>query len=272
VQADLALWHRYLFATEMCTNRDVLHLTTSDGPGASLLLSIARSIVSLHAGGEHLPLSNHEIDVVVSLEAVCAFRVEPSFLSELKRVLRPGGRLIMCCPTPDVRLEASFAHTAALKQHSLVGSSLIADFASTNYQARDRRACDTVLREDNGPEPAPACIVYIASDSPIHEVLSSRLITRSALDDDRSLLHRMLPTLLRCRDQLRQREDEHHSLALAYRKLWDAYASALAENESAQTRLSEVLHSTSWRVTRPLRFLTALRSNASSDPSPPAEK
>jgi SAM-dependent methyltransferase len=66
---------------------------------SSVMLSFARERVPnatfVEADAQHLPFGDREFDVVVSNLGVCHVPDQPCALSEVRRVLRPGGRFAM---------------------------------------------------------------------------------------------------------------------------------------------------------------------------------
>lgn len=61
----------------------------------------------LHAPEEALPFDNDEFDCVVSIDVLEHLDTEQPFLIELRRVLRPDGRLIVTVPNGDPKLLAN---------------------------------------------------------------------------------------------------------------------------------------------------------------------
>jgi ubiquinone/menaquinone biosynthesis C-methylase UbiE len=55
-----------------------------------------RALRFIRAAAERLPFPDASFDSVVSLEAAQHFRSLPRFFREARRVLRPGGRLVVC--------------------------------------------------------------------------------------------------------------------------------------------------------------------------------
>jgi GT2 family glycosyltransferase/glycosyltransferase involved in cell wall biosynthesis/SAM-dependent methyltransferase len=112
--------HRYLFARELVGNRDVLDIASGEGYGAALLAEVARSVVGVdiaeevitHAreryrGGnlrfkvgacDAIPLAEASVDVVVSFETIEHHDRHEGMMAEIKRVLRPGGLLVISSP------------------------------------------------------------------------------------------------------------------------------------------------------------------------------
>jgi glycosyltransferase involved in cell wall biosynthesis/SAM-dependent methyltransferase len=116
--------HRYLFATQFCEDRDVLDIASGEGYGSHLLSQVARTVVGVdidsevvaHAqhvyGGtqmrfavgscQSIPLDKASVDVVVSFETLEHISEHETFLDEVKRVLRPGGLLVLSTPDREV--------------------------------------------------------------------------------------------------------------------------------------------------------------------------
>ena len=116
--------HRYLFALQLCTGRDVLDLASGEGYGSALLAQVARSVVGVDIDAQsvrfanenyarhnlsfasgsatQIPLTNAAVDVVISFETIEHFAEHDAFLREIKRVLKPDGVLLMSSPDRDV--------------------------------------------------------------------------------------------------------------------------------------------------------------------------
>jgi GT2 family glycosyltransferase/SAM-dependent methyltransferase/glycosyltransferase involved in cell wall biosynthesis len=116
-QIEFEHFHRYRFARDFCHNLDVLDVASGDGYGSAILAGVALSVVGVdvddgaiaHAreaydlknlrfllgNATDLPLENASVDVVVSFETIEHIREHARFVAEIRRVLRPGGRLIV---------------------------------------------------------------------------------------------------------------------------------------------------------------------------------
>ncbi|MDG2422821.1 MAG: class I SAM-dependent methyltransferase [Phycisphaerales bacterium] len=122
-QIEVEHVHRYLLARQFAADRDVLDIACGEGYGTELLASVARSVVGVdidqktierarlvHKGpgirfetGSCLaiPLEDDSIDVLVSFETIEHIADHGAFMTEIRRVLRPGGLLLISTPDPD---------------------------------------------------------------------------------------------------------------------------------------------------------------------------
>jgi len=114
-------WHRYHFAAPMVAGRKVLDIACGAGYGSALLAKTATRVVGAdisqaaidHASTRYASISNVEFrqadcaalpfadgsfDVVVSFETIEHLEPQEAFLDEVRRVLRPGGLVILSCP------------------------------------------------------------------------------------------------------------------------------------------------------------------------------
>ena len=112
--------HRYFLARELAKGKDVLDIACGEGYGANLLAEIAASVVGVdifaeavrHAQGKYrrknldfkvgacskIPLGDSSVDLVVSFETIEHHDEHELMMFEIKRVLRPGGILILSSP------------------------------------------------------------------------------------------------------------------------------------------------------------------------------
>jgi len=112
--------HRYALALEIVKGKAVLDIACGEGYGSALLAEIAESVVGVdidQATVEHaqrkyrrenlnfirgsclaIPIPDASVDVVVSFETLEHFAEHAIFIREAKRVLRPGGLLLISTP------------------------------------------------------------------------------------------------------------------------------------------------------------------------------
>ena len=108
--------HRYQFAGRWVRGNDVLEVACGSGQGLGYLGARARRLVAgdidqgnlrlarAHYGlrvplvrldAMYLPFAGHSFDVIVALEAIYYVSDSARFVTECRRVLRPGGTLVL---------------------------------------------------------------------------------------------------------------------------------------------------------------------------------
>jgi SAM-dependent methyltransferase len=115
--------HRYAVAADMAHGKVVLDLACGEGYGANLLARVASEVIGIDADAgavEHarlayradnlrfdvgacaaVPIPTASVDLVVSFETIEHHTQHQEMMAEIRRVLRPGGLLIIS--TPDRR-------------------------------------------------------------------------------------------------------------------------------------------------------------------------
>jgi ubiquinone/menaquinone biosynthesis C-methylase UbiE len=117
------LHDRYLWAAGYCRDADVLEVACGSGPGLGHLAAVARSLVAgdlsddildlarRHYGdrvdvrrldAENLPFAEASFDVVIVCEALYLLPRPDRFLIGARRILRPGGRLLIVSANKDL--------------------------------------------------------------------------------------------------------------------------------------------------------------------------
>jgi SAM-dependent methyltransferase len=115
--------HRYYWTIGYCRNKDVVEIGCGCGQGLGVLSSVAKSleagdysgrILSLaqtHYRGrvrlrvfekESLPFEDASKDVIILFEALYYIQDAAQFASECRRILRPGGRLLIATANKDL--------------------------------------------------------------------------------------------------------------------------------------------------------------------------
>lgn len=114
--------HRYALAIELCKGKTVLDIASGEGYGSNLLAGVAKQVVGVdisaetiaaatqkYASGknnlqfkegraEKIPLEDARFDVVVSFETIEHHDKHQEMMEEIRRVLKPGGLLIISSP------------------------------------------------------------------------------------------------------------------------------------------------------------------------------
>jgi hypothetical protein len=269
-------YHRYLFALELCADRDVLDVASGEGYGSALLATRARTVIGVevdaavvaHAASSYaapgltfrvgdcaaLPVETASVDVVVSFETLEHITEQARFLTEIERVLRPDGLLVLSSPVRGVyspekpnpfhrreltreELEeligSRFRHSAWLGQTPVVGSALLADAPPpgvTPGQLYWRRCEGGGFDPIDGIGPSPYLLV-VASDGPLPAL-------RAGLLQDRPYMARLLADVRDARDEAHARGAE---LEQARRELAEVRVAlqAAVEARDAERQASE---------------------------------
>jgi SAM-dependent methyltransferase len=121
---QLEHFHRYLFTLKFAENRDVVDVASGEGYGSALLSQVAKSVIGIDVDSEvvehanrcygsqslsfrsgnatKLPCDSASVDVVASFETIEHLEDHYSFLTEVKRVLRADGLLVVSTPDRPV--------------------------------------------------------------------------------------------------------------------------------------------------------------------------
>ena len=214
-------FHRYCLARDLCQGLDVLDVASGEGYGSSILANVARSVTGVdvdpqaiaHArttyGGENLrfiqgsaldlPLDDASVDAVVSFETLEHVREHARFMAEVKRVLRPGGRLVVSTPERAVYsargepvnefhlleltaaefnslLRANFKHVGVLSQRAILGSLIVKTEGGGPWRSYERRSLE-YIEASTGLARAPF-LIAIASEQEVSYVPSSVYLDR----------------------------------------------------------------------------------------------
>jgi O-antigen biosynthesis protein len=274
-------YHGYCLARDLAVGRDVLDVAADEGCGSALLADVARSVVGveldaasvkhareayprenlrfLEGDATRMPLPDACVDMVVSFETLEHLGDHDRFLSEVRRVLRPGGLFLVSTPDRDVYsapgqpknphhvleltqpefvqlLSAHFTHHRILAQRALIGSVLAArDEMGGNWRTYDSHQEGRV--EPHSGLAAAFYLLGIASDAALPAVGSSVYAQNLSLDH-----------LLQSSAALQQ-EANHRRQAEAARDDARRHVTELA------AQIEMIRSSASWRITWPLRAL-----------------
>jgi GT2 family glycosyltransferase/tRNA G46 methylase TrmB len=229
-QIEIEHFHRYFLARDLCRGKVVLDIASGEGYGSALLSQVARSVIGVevsadavaHASAAYarqnlrfivgdaraIPLESASVDIVVSFETIEHIYEQENFLAEARRVLRPGGTLLMSTPNRDVyspydspanryhvreltgheflaMVSRVFPHVGCFLQRPMIGSAMFPLAEATPLAVApattfERRGDDHFERSTD----LPRALYYIAcaSDEPIQLPRASLYIETSHLD------------------------------------------------------------------------------------------
>lgn len=126
-------FHRYGIALDIVANKDVLDIASGEGYGSFLLATVAHSVTGIdisqeavrHAHATYgersnltflqgsatkINLPDHTFDVVISFETIEHLAEQSMMLSEIRRVLKPSGVLLISSPNRPIYSEAAGTH------------------------------------------------------------------------------------------------------------------------------------------------------------------
>jgi O-antigen biosynthesis protein len=228
-QVEVEHLHRYFIARQMVRGLEVLDIASGEGYGSALLAQTAKSVVGVeldqravdHAragyiaqnlrfeqgSAQSIPLPDQSFDCVVSFETIEHFYEQEQFLSEVRRVLRPGGKLLISSPNRDVysppgrppnpyhvreltRLEfesvlkSYFENVAILTQRPMVGSVVAREIGVEG-------PCQSLTIEHRGDDyfeaseafDRPMYFIAIASNAALSPLGDSFFFERASVDD-----------------------------------------------------------------------------------------
>lgn len=299
-QIALEHLHRYAMARELAKDKHVLDIACGKGYGSAMLAEVAQRAIGVdiseevveHARHKYkrknlefkvgscskIPVRNTSIDLVVSFETIEHHDQHEAMMSEIKRVLRPSGVLIISSPEKreyseipgynnpfhvkelyrhefEKLMASHFKHIAIYGQRVIYGSGIlqekkISDLASFSQENGSIKATKGIAR--------PIYLIAVASDGTIPKVASG--VFEQPVNE--SEIVRSWEGLVRERET--QIGDLKQTVAERDTRLVESQAARQAEQQMAvqreadlaakEAQLRQLLSSRSWRLTRPLRF------------------
>lgn len=260
-QIEIEHLHRYFLARELSRGKDVLEIACGEGYGAALLAQVATSVLAIdvseqavahaqtsyrhpaltfqHGDARRIDAADSSRDVVVSFETLEHFREHEEFYAEIRRIMRPGGILIISTLDRDVYspdgsvanpyhvreltksefsagLRQVFPHVELLLQRPMIGSLMLAD-------APHPENLPAVTFEQRGPDafevnqglPRALYLVAYASDCPLQVPSATSYIETSQLAVREEVEIRRVQTLEAERDAARRDAEEQQRIAEA---------------------------------------------------------
>lgn len=297
IRGEIALEHylRYALAASIAGGRDVLDIACGEGYGSFLLAGRARSVVGVdvsreavdHAAASYaaenlryiegdaaaIPLPDASVDMAVSFETIEHHDRHEAMLAELRRVLRPGGLLLLSSPERAVNEDAHGRnpyHVKELYRHEL--EALIRrHFPYCAFWGQRTVFAAVLAGEDAGASaglrtwpvgaPADAAAVQGLPDPKFHIVLASdsaalpSLPLLAMMEGDTREAEAFA---LAAADAAREREALERQIAdlrKAHAALERDRAGLEARSLFQQHVIDQMRSSRSWKLTAPLRAL-----------------
>lgn len=292
---------RYRLSTRLAPGRNVLDAACGEGYGSAMLAAAgATSVVGIdideatvahardahgvdahHGDVSHLPFAAATFDLVVSFETIEHVAEPELALDEFRRVLSPGGILVVSTPNADEYLEDNPYHQRELTLPQFA-EALDARFAHVEMRYQQTFLTTAVLREaslgSDDAQPleaefakvagvAPERALYgvaLCSDTPIPQV-GGDVVIASDVHEAHSLAELLRNWTERAQNAERIQKDweARATHAEQVRADLEARVAELDEQSREMDRqikelvraLDVVYGSTSWKLTRPLRSL-----------------
>lgn len=233
-----------------------------------------------------IPLDENSVDLVVSFETIEHLAEQEAMLREIKRVLRPQGVLIISSPDKyeysdipgfhnefHVRelyaeeferlLNDNFTHHQMLGQRIVFGS-LVAGSEKDSFVSWQKDSLESFFP---GLSHAEYCIA-IAGDGVLpalpHSILKGTLEEadkvvnlRESLNKAQNRIHELEQELVYCQKLCADFQQQLRRAWEETRGVEEKYRGETAYRIKVQNELEALLHSHSWKMTRPLRSVAA---------------
>lgn len=295
---ELGQLHRYLHASGLASGKDVLDMACGEGHGSALLADVARHVLGIDASadairqararhaqdrlefsvsdGTYIPLPNASVDMVVVF-FTGSRQWQPRLLSEIKRVLRPSGVLLASVPVGHAHaggqiptddslrsLATVFGNLQIFQQAVVLGSDILAESPNPAPVSRYAREADKIDALQDGIRPGHW--IVLASDAELPEAASSHLEEPFEEAEVVQAWQRAITSrdrhIAALAQTLAERDSQNRSLS-------ETAESLAAKLEKTETTLKEIVRSTSWRVSYPLRAAKRLLGLAPRLPASP---
>jgi ubiquinone/menaquinone biosynthesis C-methylase UbiE len=276
---------RYEAVRELVAGKVVLDIASGSGYGTQILAESAKKVYGVdvsedsveyakhHFGGKNIefkvgdavtiPLDDDSVELVVCYETIEHIKDYEQFLREIKRVLQPGGRLILSTPNEDEFHEGNHFHLHEFRLQELKDL-LAKHFSHQQWSYEDTWLYSAVISEEHfTDEPtwrlqtmktvaaAPEQALYfmvVCADEPIEPdqvpaelgVITQRWSAKEQMEIEQDYRRRIQELV----DQIPETEEMKSRLNALQKEL-----------KETQTHLDGIIYSKSWTVVKALRKL-----------------
>lgn len=261
---------RYESVMEIVKDKVVLDIASGSGYGSAAISKAASKVFGvdidakavkyssekygnkktefLVGSGTDIPLANNAVDVVVSHETIEHIKNYKKFLHEIKRVLKPGGQLVISTPNDDEYPAGNHFHIHQFKINEFKkllqtffnnvelyyqGSWVSAALLTEKEFSKEWRAQMDTFKTQAQPTAKSTYVVAVCSDQKVGRLQSLAAYTEAWSDKE-------------LRELARERDENLQALR-------EGYEGRIAKLEE---QLQLMVNSRSWRVTKPLRSLS----------------
>ncbi|HSW37367.1 MAG TPA: class I SAM-dependent methyltransferase [Candidatus Saccharimonadales bacterium] len=271
---------RYEAAVSLIKNKIVLDIASGSGYGTKLMAKSAKKVYGVDVSkgavdyakakfsaanieylvgdGEKIPLGDHIIDVVVCCETIEHIKDYKQFLNEVKRVLKPGGTLLLSTPNDIEYIEGNHFHLHEFTYQELkdlvkkyfkyhkdyfqtiwLYNTLFPRKMHTSEWKESIQTMGTVpLKEEQ-------CLYFfmVCSDSPITQTIEPL----AAIGE-----HYRLRSLQQHNKNVEDLHRSHDELVEQRSQLWAEKAQLEKDRDSLSVELETIKNSRSWKLARKL--------------------
>lgn len=288
---ELEHLHRYLLARTLCAGKTVLDIASGEGYGSAMLAGQADKVLGIdishdavaHARRRYqaanleyrqgdctaIPLADASVDVVVSFETIEHHDRHAEMISELRRVLKPGGTLLISSPDKlyysdkpgttnahhvkelyerefKALVESSFARVRYYGQTVAYGSMILAEGEAAEAETYWKEEGE--IKRQAGLA-MPLFWLALASDAELPAMPGGLFMTPVEQSELLQLKQRDLDNAV----ELLRLKDEHLAQAAELLRLKDEHLAHAADTLAALQRPSGLLRLAWRRLTRLVR-------------------
>jgi ubiquinone/menaquinone biosynthesis C-methylase UbiE len=291
IGGDIALehLHRYEVAANFAHGKSVLDIACGEGYGSQMLSRFATKVMGVdiseeaitHATKKYasgnleykigsclkIPVPDSSYDLVVSFETIEHVDDHVQMMSEIKRILRPGGLLIISSPNKEIYTDAaeyhnehhvkelykdefvalintSFSFCKLLGQRIQYGSALISEESNDQFLYTKNIKNINCTESSFQTLPDPMYWLAICSNQPIQNTFSS--ILEQDLDSIELAVSNRLYAM------------ENKKILDVVHSLQEQVVALQSDSDNKQANINSLQQSLSWKITYPLRVIDGI--------------